>query len=76
MVETVLNYRKRKCYSESSFTLISTNRGKNHLLCKGKEPREIVALGGVTKCLLLTKTVNKCKMILIKKIINKNYKKG
>ena len=31
MVETVLNYWKRKCYSENSFTLKSTKHGKNHL---------------------------------------------
>ena len=30
MVETVLNYWKRKCYSENSFTLNSTKNGKNH----------------------------------------------
>ena len=31
MGETVLNYWKRKCYSENSFTLNSTKHGKNHL---------------------------------------------
>ena len=29
MGETVLNYWKRKCYSENSFTLNSTKHGKN-----------------------------------------------
>ena len=32
MVETVLNYWKRKCYSENFFTLNSTKHGKNHTI--------------------------------------------